>query len=760
MEQLSQQLQIISGFTRMSAEMLIALISKLNLHMTPRDLTYCQNQYRLRERREPTEEELHFLDALYTARIGRIESYGLRAFYTSDPIIAETYADMIAKANHTKREERPYTPAELSGVITKSLCRAGKKISVPSLCVGSDAPLRSLRYGRLEIGSATLHQTTAIIADKHDAVPHASTPPQATDHLILLTPADLSPSAFAERIAMLALPEHTEILPIGEHGLLEALLHFDGVYLVPAYLPENKEDTVLSDWVSSYKNGVLLRLDGEIAASVRDRAVEHGLIASIIGKCTSNHFLTVRRKDQSPVQWETDFLRAFFPVLPADVEISHIGQNCDIHVTAPQEQTICAGGDCTLLSADIPNTAYAIQKEHILTGAVSYPFSNKFLSALYTTLHAVNRAVAAGVSYEALTLSNQLSVVRDASVTGPLFGDLMASLLGAYRAQSELAIPDIGGSFYAPQADQHGTLTVFAAAPTPQKVIPTSFTSSGNNVYLLKPLIGENGLPDFEDYRKLLQYVHRLCQDGIVRSAIAVDAGGILTALHTMAHSGYGLLSTSALPSAICGFLIETSEIIQGTLLGVTSATPLLRIHTEDIPIVSYRFPHISEDQVPMSLVGVDKPILCLAQTSAVGCEIPLRHWVEKHQTMLKTIPVSQNCSRAEMTALANTIRQSNIAIYVGAQDMMEKMRVNLRVAYAEKELLSRGGLILCIHTDTPRARNEMIPSGHPIFYRLPAVLYERFAIQFEGENKQIVHICGGSAAIPHMLASAIAYFQ
>lgn len=760
MELLSQQHQIISGFTRMSSEMLVALISELNLHMTPRDLTYCQNQYRMRERRDPTAEELHFLDALYSARIGRIESYGLRAFYTSDPIIAETYADMISKANHTKREERPYTPAELSGVLTKSLCRAGKKISVPSLCIGTDAPLRSLRYGRLEIGSATLQQTTAIIADKHDAIPHSYTPPQATDHLILLTPADLSPSAFAERITALALPAQTEILPIGEHGLLEALLHYDGVYLVPAYLPKMQEDACLSDLISSYTDSILLRLDGEIAVAVRDRAVECGLVASIIGKCTANRYLTVRRKDHPPIQWETDFLRAFFPVLPADAEISHIGQKCDIHVTVPQDQTVCAGGDCTLLSADIPNTAYALQKGHILTGAISYPFSNHFLSALYTTLHAVNRAVAAGTSYEALTLSNRLSVTRDASISGPLFGDLMASLLGAYRAQSELAIPDIGGSFYADQTDNHGAITVFAAAHAPQKVIPTSFVSSGNNVYLLKPLIGENGLPDFEDYRKLLQYVHRLCQDGTVRSAIAVDAGGILAALHTMAHSGYGFLSSSALPSVTCGFLIETSEIIQGTLLGVTSATPLLRINQEEIPITSYRFPHISEDQVPMSLIGVDRPVICLAQTSAVGCDIPFRHRVEELEATLSTIPISRTYSRTEMTSWANTLRQANIAIYVGTREMQEKIRSNPRVTYAEKEFLSHGGLILCIHTDISRARNEIIPAEHPMFYALPAALYERCAIKIEGEEKQIVHICADSAAIPHMLASAIAYFR
>ena len=156
MENSNLEQQITFDFTQMSEDALNGLISQYNLNMTLRDLRYCQNQYRMRERREPSQEEILFLDALYSIRTSRIEFYGLRAFYTSDPVIAETYADMIAKSSRTRREDRPYTSEELSGVLTRSLVQAGKQVTVPSLCTGRHSPLQAFRNGRTEVGSIAL----------------------------------------------------------------------------------------------------------------------------------------------------------------------------------------------------------------------------------------------------------------------------------------------------------------------------------------------------------------------------------------------------------------------------------------------------------------------------------------------------------------------------------------------------------------------------------------------------------------------------
>ena len=756
-----QERQVIANFTLMQQDELGRLIAELGLRMTLRDLRYCQNQYRMRERRNPTVEELRFLDALYISRTQRIEYYGLRSFYTSDPILAETYADMIAKANRVRQDERPYTPAELSGVLTRSLVQTGKKISVPSLCIGEDAPLRSLKHGRTESGCAVLNGIPAIIGDKSNDLPSPRTQPQPGDHILLLTSAGLSSSAFASLVVSLSLPADAQIIPIGEKGLLEALLTFDGIYLVQDYLPGFSSTSPLHSLLDAFTDGILIRVDGDIALPLRDRAASVGLIASIIGKCAINQHLTIRREGQSPVQFETAFLRAFSPTLPADAEIPGVSTRNDIHTTTPRSQTIHAGGNCALFAEGIPNTPYAVQNNHILTGAVSYPSNNTFLSSLFTTIYAVNRAVASGVDHETLTLSNHLIPPTTSNTPNFAVGELMASLLGSYRVQAELAIPDVGGQFdNTAEECEKAQLTVFAAAPKPENVIPHTFTSAGNNVYLLTPLVSDHTLIDFEDYRKLLRYVHHLCREGIVCSAIAIDAGGAFAALKTMTQSGYGFLAATPIPGATCGFLIETREIIQGTLLGVTTATPSIRIDMDEIPLLHYRLPLLTADRIPMSDIGVDNPILCVAQTPALGSVLPICELAERHHAILKTVPLTQFHSRAQLTALANTMLQANITVLVGNTEELDKILSHRRVAYAKDTMLTHGGLLLCLHTDSEKRKNESIPKDHPFFFGTPAILYDRCGIHFDGEREQVVHMRADSAAIPRMLSCALKYFQ
>lgn len=755
-----EERKVIAGFTLMPKETLELLATELKLSMTIRDLCYCQNQYRMRERRDPTVEELHFLDALYSSRTAKTEAYGLRSFYTSDPIIAETYADLISRANRIRREERPYTPLELSSVLTKSLLQAGKKVSVPSLRVGITAPLHALKNGYCETGCAVLQGTHAIVAQKNASLSLSSEQPKPTDHLILLSPDGLSSSVFASLVASLPLPAHSQIIPIDQGGLLESLLPLGGVYLVQDYLPGLNDNAPLSSLISAYTDSILLRVDGESAHSIRDIAAREGLIASIIGKCAVNQYLTIRREGQSPIQWEVSFLRAFSPILPVDVEIPHISSQHDIHVTASATQTVVSGGNCALFAQGIPNMPYAVCDGSLLTGASSYPSDSIFLSSLLTTLHAVNRAVAAGADYETLTLSNQLTIPYSPSPSNLDAGKLMSALLGSYRAQAELALPDVGGCIRSSKDSEQVNLKVFAATTAPATPLPHTFTASGNNVYLLAPLLREDTLFDFEDYRKLLRYVHHLCVNGIARSVLAIDRGGAYASLCTMTQNGYGFLADKALPSVSCGFLIETSEIIQGTLLGVTTAAPSVCIGTNEAPITSYQRPIIHPDRAPMSEIGVDKPILCVAQTSALGSVIPLAEFCERHQAILHTPSARHPHSRAEMTALANIIRQANITVLTGTTDELTQILSHPRVAYAKEETVSRGGLMLCIHTDAVARKNKPISANHPFFYKVAPLLYDCCGVYAEETAERVVHIRAQSAAIPDMLASAIAYFQ
>lgn len=755
-----QEQQIISDFTSMSQEVLSALITELDLHMTLRDLQYCQNQYRMRERRNPTQEELRLLDTLYRHRVSKNEFHGLRTFYTSDSLVAQTYADLIAKATHIQRDNQPFTPAALRGVLTRALTQAGKKVSVPAVYVGEEASLRLLEKGCSDDGSVAINGITAAIGQNLRKPGSTCPKPQLTDQILLLLPSGLSPAAFTSAVRALPIPDDAQIVTIGEDGLLDALLKWDGVYLVADYLPQTSSATPITDWCCAWQDGLLLRVSGDRAVSLRDIAAAQGLTAAIIGKFLTNSFFTIRREGRSPIQFETSFLRAFSPILPIDAEIPGISTLAQDLIPQEDAQTVIADADCAPFATAIPHTPYALQQDHILTGATVQTPANTFRSSLLATVHAINCAAAAGVDYNTLTLSHHL-LAPDLGDRNLAVGEMMAAILGTYRVQAELAIPDVNSKITTTHQDQaKAHLTVFAAAPKPEKLIPHTFTSSGSNVYLLAPLMSEETIVDFEDYRKLLRYVHRLCEDGIALSAIAVKSDGIRPALRAMTQNGYGFLANAEPPCALCAFLLETQQPIQGTLIGVTTATNSIKIGDYESSTAVYRLPALTEDRIPMSYVGVEHPILCLPQTSALGAVRPIRALAEQHHATFASVPLNDIRSRTQLTNFANTMAQANITVIVGSNQELETILSNRRVSFAKDRMLSVGGILLCLHTDWELVKNSPIKAEHPLFYGIPALLYENAGIRFDPENDHVVHMRADSMALSRMLSCVIAYFQ
>ena len=445
-------------------------------------------------------------------------------------------------------------------------------------------------------------------------------------------------------------------------------------------------------------------------------------------------------------------------MLPADAEIPELCMSPDPKNDTVMPQTLIPHGDCALYTKAIPGTPSSVQNEHVISGAYSQYGDRTFRSALLATLYAINRSVATGVDHNTLTLSNHIYTPHTVNRNLDM-GQTMSALLAVYRVQAELSVPDIGGSF-SDSVDEAARLTVFTAAPKPEKIIPQQFEGVGNNVYLLTPLATETSPVDFKDLRKLLGYVHKLCLDGIACSAMAIGEDGVKNALKVMAQGGIGVSSASPFPSAVCGFLIETKQTIQGKLIGITSAIPALRVGEHEEPVISYKLPRIPQEQIPMSKIGTPSPIICLPQTRALGNISALQTLVKKHHGILKPVAMNIPTSRTQLTELANTMVQAQLTVLVGRDAEIEQLLSNIRVQYAKQIMMEHGGLLLCLHTDRMPAKNESIPSQHPLFYGVPANRIEHAAITFTGENGNEVHMCAETMALSRMLTCAIAYFR
>ena len=161
-----------------------------------------------------------------------------------------------------------------------------------------------------------------------------------------------------------------------------------------------------------------------------------------------------------------------------------------------------------------------------------------FHAAMYAVIESVMKIAAMGGDYRKVRLSFQEYFERLA--TDESWGKPYAALLGAFLAQDELGIPSIGGkdsmSGTFKDINVPPSLISFAVTVTDTtKLISRAFKSAGNNVYLLKTPIDENGIPSFNRLKQNMSSIYALSQYGCIKSASVVGTGGIAATISEMA---------------------------------------------------------------------------------------------------------------------------------------------------------------------------------------------------------------------------------
>lgn len=161
-----------------------------------------------------------------------------------------------------------------------------------------------------------------------------------------------------------------------------------------------------------------------------------------------------------------------------------------------------------------------------------------FHGAMYAVIDSVTKVVAMGGRLEKIRLSFQeyFEKLTDESSWGKPF----AALLGALKVQRELEIPAIGG-----KDSMSGTfmdinvppaLISFAVeAMDAGNVISTEFKRANSKIIILPARYNENGIIDFDAYKKNMDTVSKLTEEKMILSANIIGKGGIFVSLVKMA---------------------------------------------------------------------------------------------------------------------------------------------------------------------------------------------------------------------------------
>ncbi len=178
------------------------------------------------------------------------------------------------------------------------------------------------------------------------------------------------------------------------------------------------------------------------------------------------------------------------------------------------------------------------------TSVMSYGFNplisenDPYEGAYLAVIESVAKLIATGAGLDDAYLTFQEYFPRLG--TDPArWGLPLASLLGALRAQDEMKLAAIGGkdsmSGTFENLDVPPTLVSFAITMADAaKLISPELKQAGNRVAVLRPQIGEDGLPTSASLQAIWADVHAAIQSGTVVSAWTPGYGGIVEGLLKM----------------------------------------------------------------------------------------------------------------------------------------------------------------------------------------------------------------------------------
>ncbi len=202
--------------------------------------------------------------------------------------------------------------------------------------------------------------------------------------------------------------------------------------------------------------------------------------------------------------------------------------------------------------------------------------ASPYHGAYLAVVESAARLIATGASFSDVYLTFQEYFARPGKDPAR-WGQPLAALLGAFRAQKELGIAAIGGkdsmSGTFEKLDVPPTLVSFAVTTgKTSDVVSPEFKSAGNRVVLLEPARDANGLPETASLIALFNKVTDLMRRGVCKACYTPGMGGIAEAVFKMCiGNGLGFtyeagLDNNTLFSLNYGsFLMEVTEDVKGS---------------------------------------------------------------------------------------------------------------------------------------------------------------------------------------------------
>ena len=507
---------VIHNFTNISTEEAEKLREQLSLSMPVAMLKFCAGYYRESHLRDPFADELKMLDMLVCARERNGASLAITELFTNDAFVARTHADLLKKRALLHPElSHPVTLLEAANVANEVLAQKAK------------GKARTKAFSLIEKAADTENiaaDTCAVTARspyRLRFLPHVKLAKKDANLLVLICPCkEDSQNQFMSKFsALLQKAEIRQLVgslaKIGGGGILEEILRMSNgaEILLPALSKDGKPAFATS--LFAFSGCYILRVDPKHWSTASRLLTEGGVRAIPFASLTHEEKIVFERGKLSKFAINTQLLRSLnsyrttaaklpseriFPTPP-----TYLDSLLSLLRSSFQFEKEMQLGEVTTAGSSTCAAAFAA------------PAQSYYKTAVYSLLAPIAALCACGVPYDEQALALTLEVPQDLSDDAEV-GKCMATVLGLYRAQTELGI--------ATQEQVFVRKNKYAAVPSVfswsmadgTHKLPTAFTKNGNYVYALSPSLGADGLPELSAWKKNLKYIAKLSQKGNIQS--------------------------------------------------------------------------------------------------------------------------------------------------------------------------------------------------------------------------------------------------
>lgn len=212
--------------------------------------------------------------------------------------------------------------------------------------------------------------------------------------------------------------------------------------------------------------------------------------------------------------------------------------------------------------------------------------ANQFGGAYLAVVESLCKLVASGARFKDVYLTFQEYFEKPKN-DPTRWGQPLAALLGAYKAQKDFGVAAIGGKDSMSGTFEHidvpPTLVSFAVTTgKTHEVVTPEFKRAGNKVYILAPEYDADGIPTAQSLKNNFETVTSLMRSGNVISAYTTGRGGIAAAvLKCCIGNGLGFAfadgAVDLFDDKYGAFILETKAECAGKLLGEITTDKELR---------------------------------------------------------------------------------------------------------------------------------------------------------------------------------------